>query len=84
MYSRHSSQVVISAADGYAKIDTLLKDTLDKLIRFNEYEKLFQSSKLRSLDLIHDALTKFYIDVIELTLVTVKHYGRGVISTWFR
>lgn len=61
-------------ADGFTKIDAWLEDTLDKLIRFDEYEKHFQSS----LDLMHDALTKFYVDVIDLALVTTNHSRRGV------
>lgn len=56
--------------------DAWLKDTLDKLIRFDEYEKHFRSS----LDLMHDALTKFYVDVIYLALVTTNHFRRGVFS----
>lgn len=71
-----SHQAVISAADSFKKIDAWLKDTLDKLIRFDEYEKHFQSS----LDLMHDALTKFYVDVIDLALVTTNHFCCGVFS----
>lgn len=73
-------QVVVSAADGFAKIDAILRSTFEKLVLFDEYEKIYRGSKLRSLDLIHDALTKVYTDIIDLTLVTTKHYHRSTIS----
>jgi len=67
-------QVISSAASGFAKIESLLNNTLDKLNLFHQYEKHFRSSGGRSLDLIHNPLAKFYVDVIELSLVTTKHY----------
>lgn len=72
-------QVVVSAADGFAQIDAILRSTFERLILFDEYEKIYRGSRLRSLNLVHDALTRVYIDIIDLTLVTIKHYRRGII-----
>lgn len=73
----------MSAADEFEKIASFLEDTLEKLIRFDKYEKHFQSSPREALELVHDALTRFYVDVIDLTLVTTKHYRSSTISKPF-
>lgn len=46
-------------------------------MRLDEYEKHFKSS----LDWMHDALTKFYVDVIDLAFT--NNFRRGVFSKMY-
>lgn len=74
----------MSAAGEFEKISGFLQDTLEQLSRFAAYEKHFQSSTREALDLVHDALTHFYVDVIDLTLVVTKQFRTNVISKSFK
>ncbi|KAI5844036.1 hypothetical protein DFP73DRAFT_75435 [Morchella snyderi] len=74
----------MSAAVEFEKISGFLQDTLDQLKRFAAYEEHFRSSTREALDLLHAALTDFYVDVIDLTLVVTKHFRTNVIKYVFR
>jgi hypothetical protein len=75
-----AQQVINLAAAGFAKIESMLKDTLEKLVLIHQYEKHFQSSGGRSAHLIHNTLVKFYVDVIEFALVATKHCRCNIVS----
>lgn len=70
----------MSAADEAGKIDGFLKDILDKLKLFQELEAHFKSASADSWGLLYDALTNFYVDVIDFTLIAAKHYRSNTFS----
>lgn len=72
----------MSVADEAAKIEGFLKDVLEKLNLFQQLEDHFMSYGSQSWDHLHNALAKFYVDVINFTLVTAKHYRSRTYSRW--
>lgn len=74
---------MISVADEAGKIEGFLKDVLDKLNLFQGVEDHFKSCGSGSWDLLYTALTNFYVDVINFTLITAKHYRARTYSKWF-
>lgn len=72
----------MSAADEAGKIEGFLKDMLEKLNLFQQLEAHFQSSSAESWRLLYSALTDFYVDVIDFTLITAKHYRSNIFSRW--
>lgn len=75
-------QLVMSVADEAAKIEGFLKDVLEKLNLFQQLEDHFLSCGSQSWDHLHNALANFYVDVINFTLITAKHYRSRTYSRW--
>lgn len=67
-------QLVMSVAEEAGKIDGFLKDVLEKLNHFQQLEDHFKSCARQSWDHLYNALANFYVDVINFTLITAKHY----------
>ncbi|KIX01274.1 uncharacterized protein Z518_08999 [Rhinocladiella mackenziei CBS 650.93] len=78
-------QCTINVAEGFAKIYGTLNTILDRLLRIDEYEKLYCSPRDSSRSkLVQMALTRFYGDVIEFCLLAVAHYNRSALKSLAR
>lgn len=67
-------------SDEFSKIDTALSDMLGQLELFRRFEEHFKPAVSKSWDHLYDALGRFYIDVIDFTLIAAKRYRTGTLG----